>query len=153
MKECPICGKRFVPNSGNQKYCSPKCCRMAETERNIVKIAKRNAIQDKAKRENRNLIVAYGFKCAICGWRLPSNEPLKHGCQLHHIKHVSDGGTNNVSNLILLCPNCHKMAHSGFIPESELRKHTFTKEEVDKISEALKFEMLCNAADSLDDAF
>lgn len=31
--------------------------------------------------------------------------------ELHHIKPVSLGGGNEMSNLRLLCPNCHKMMH------------------------------------------
>ena len=62
---------------------------------------------------------------------------------MHHIKSVADGGTNDETNLVLLCPNCHKMAHSGFLSDEELYKHTFTKEKA-------KEESLKEHFDSLD---
>lgn len=43
-------------------------------------------------------------RCERCGWNLSS-------CDIHHIIPKSDGGTNNRSNLIVLCPNCHRLAH------------------------------------------
>ena len=41
--------------------------------------------------------------------------------QLHHIKQVAEGGTNDIDNIIVLCPNCHTKAHRGLIKESELK--------------------------------
>ena len=29
MKKCQICSRKFSPNSNNQKYCSPKCQKIA----------------------------------------------------------------------------------------------------------------------------
>lgn len=42
------------------------------------------------------------------------------GCEIHHIKPLSEGGDNLSSNLILLCPNCHKQAHAGIISREQL---------------------------------
>lgn len=33
--------------------------------------------------------------------------------QAHHVKRRSDGGTDDLSNLQLLCPNCHATIHLG----------------------------------------
>lgn len=44
------------------------------------------------------------------------------GCELHHIIPISEGGSNEMENLILLCPNCHKEADVGLISEEILRK-------------------------------
>lgn len=44
--------------------------------------------------------------CEICGY------DFKSILQIHHIKPVSLGGTNKKSNLIILCPNCHKIIHA-----------------------------------------
>lgn len=43
--------------------------------------------------------------CAICGW----NEAR---CDIHHIVPKSKGGTNDMDNLICVCPNCHRLCHS-----------------------------------------
>ena len=39
---------------------------------------------------------------------------------LHHIYEVADGGGNEVSNLIALCPTCHGLYHRGHIPRSAI---------------------------------
>jgi hypothetical protein len=40
---------------------------------------------------------------------------------VHHIVHVSDGGGNEPSNLLALCPNCHRLHHQGVIPAESVR--------------------------------
>lgn len=44
--------------------------------------------------------------CVNCG----SSENLSY----HHIVPVSLGGTNNISNIVRLCPTCHDKAHLGY---------------------------------------
>ena len=131
---CEKCGKGFEPRSGSQKYCSPKCARDSSTEKNIGNIRRRSKIQSKI---NPKILAAYGYKCAICGWSLTPSFLAKkylwsHGCEQHHIVPVAEGGTNEESNIILLCPNCHKMAHYGYLTKDELRQHALTKDEVEK---------------------
>lgn len=53
--------------------------------------------------------------CAICGWN-------KASCDVHHIIPVSNGGKNEITNLITLCPNCHRMVHRNLISEEKLKK-------------------------------
>lgn len=43
------------------------------------------------------------------------------GCEMHHIDAVSEGGQHELDNLILLCPNCHKLAHNGILTKDQLR--------------------------------
>lgn len=43
------------------------------------------------------------------------------GLHVHHIMPVSEGGSDNYSNLVALCPNCHHEADRGAIPKNELR--------------------------------
>jgi len=52
--------------------------------------------------------------CEHCGERV--DQP-----HVHHIKPRADGGPNTVSNLIVLCPNCHSKADSGLIARHRLR--------------------------------
>lgn len=40
---------------------------------------------------------------------------------VHHIEPRSEGGPNKPSNLIVLCPNCHRKADNGIISRSKLR--------------------------------
>lgn len=44
--------------------------------------------------------------------------------EIHHITPVSEGGTEEASNLILLCPNHHKQADLGILDRDYLRQQT-----------------------------
>lgn len=46
-------------------------------------------------------------KCELCGWNLKPENAKYTPCELHH----KDGNPHNhsLSNLILLCPNCHSL--------------------------------------------
>ena len=131
IKICPKCGKAFEPQANRQKYCSPLCARNAETERNMPYIKMRSKIKSKI---NTELLEAFDRKCAICGWGLSTDISVKKyrhsgGCQFHHIIPIAQGGTNDEENLILLCPNCHALAHAGILTEEALKTHTMNKDE------------------------
>lgn len=60
--------------------------------------------------------------------------------ELHHIVWVKEGGSNDASNLIALCPNCHSLHTHGHIPASAIRhwkgilhalNHAFSRESMD----------------------
>lgn len=40
---------------------------------------------------------------------------------MHHLEYVSEGGPNDATNLLPLCPNCHALHHRGSIPATSLR--------------------------------
>jgi len=59
---------------------------------------------------------------------------------LHHMVRVADGGKDEATNLLALCPNCHALHHAGEIPTSAIRhwkgvlhalNHAFSKESMD----------------------
>ena len=143
-KLCVVCGKPITGRTGNNvKYCSEHCSRIAQGRKNVKHISKRTA----ALASIRVLVQsAYNYKCAICGWQNTSDEMLNgrgnlsHGCEIHHIVPASKGGTEEWTNLILLCPNHHKQANLGLISESELRALTrpYEKTEKEKLQAALK---------------
>jgi RNA-directed DNA polymerase len=56
----------------------------------------------------RYLWLEQGGKCLICGQALT----LEAGWQMHHLLWRSHGGTDDVDNLVLLHPNCHRQVHS-----------------------------------------
>jgi len=61
----------------------------------------------------------------------------KKDLEVHHIKKVSDGGTHTLSNLIVLCHNCHKnKAHRGSLSATEQRKKI--KQRSKKLQEGIK---------------
>lgn len=52
-----------------------------------------------------------GDKCQMCG--------KKGNLKIHHID--ANPGNNNITNLILLCGNCHDDAHHGVTPKVRLK--------------------------------
>lgn len=48
--------------------------------------------------------------CEGCGWQIPE-QFVSRMMHLHHVTPVSLGGDNNPSNLVVICPNCHAIAH------------------------------------------
>lgn len=53
-------------------------------------------------------------KCECCGDNAPfariDGSPY---LEVHHLKRLTDGGSDRVSNAIALCPNCHRELHYG----------------------------------------
>ena len=143
-KLCVVCGKPITKRtSNNVKYCSEHCARLAQGRKNVKHISERNT----ALSAIRSLVQsAYNYKCAICGWQNTGEEMLNgrgnlsHGCEIHHIVPASKGGTEEWTNLILLCPNHHKQANLGLISESELRALTrpYEKTERERLQAALR---------------
>ena len=53
----------------------------------------------------------YGGRCQICA----CDPPVVYGtglCEAHHVRWLSRGGSDDLSNLALLCPNHHRAVHS-----------------------------------------
>ncbi len=42
--------------------------------------------------------------------------------EVHHLKHLADGGSDTVTNAIALCPNCHREFHYGQSMASKLEE-------------------------------
>jgi len=142
---CPVCGRQFHPTNWNQKYCSTKCARQAQAKQNMSHIVRRSQIKSSIPQR---ILYAFHFQCCVCGWNIPQDfedvdyQP-QHGCEFHHIVPVSKGGENTLDNIVLLCPNCHKMAHAGMFNDDALRKRTKTLEEADEQRERYALEAEC----------
>ncbi len=54
----------------------------------------------------RKILLDRGNKCLKCGWS-------KGRCDIHHVVQKADGGTDNEDNLIIVCPNCHRLIHEN----------------------------------------
>ena len=66
------------------------------------------------------IIARASLSCSICNWNQATGD-------IHHITEVSEGGSNDMSNLIYVCPNCHRCIH-------QLGDRFKTKEELEKLS-------------------
>ena len=53
--------------------------------------------------------------CSNCGWFIEGV-----ACDLHHINERKNGGNNEHTNLTYVCPNCHRLIHSGKIEKEKL---------------------------------
>ena len=42
-------------------------------------------------------------------------------CDIHHIKPIREGGTDDHENLSYLCPNCHRLAHNDKLEEDKIK--------------------------------
>lgn len=82
--------------------------------------------RDRQRRNATNALKSPDDACAVCGWYihtvLRSRNGTGRGVHHHHIVPVSCGGTDDPDNLILLCPNCHALAHNLY-PKCNGRYH------------------------------
>lgn len=113
-KLCRHCGKGFQTASPNASYCSTSC--------------KQKSYRLKSKVEGTNMKYLYKdlqhTPCQICGWK----ESIR---DIHHIIPVSKGGKNLLSNLIVICPNHHRMIHKGLITLEDILRFKEKYEKVD----------------------
>ena len=101
---CEKCGKEFdAPKIRDGRHIHCKDC-----IRKVVHykdINESTSIKELSKRTITKILNRANKGCAICGW----NEST---CDIHHIIPKSKGGTNNNDNLIIVCPNCHRVIHT-----------------------------------------
>ena len=108
---CATCGKSIEvqPNRIKRRpdhYCSKECGREGHRKklRNVLREA--SHWRTLAKRH-------YGGVCVIC--------QFEHAVEVHHIVPRSKGGSDDIENLVPLCPNHHTMAHLGLLSEHDLK--------------------------------
>lgn len=88
-----------------------------ETKEQIVKVRR----LDRAIGESLKLF--YGYRCQICG----DNFAKKYNCviaEAHHIVFFVSSLNNDASNIIVLCPNHHRIIHKAN-PVFEREKYSF----------------------------
>lgn len=102
-KVCSICGKTYA---GNKVTCSRAC---ANTARTGISYTKENSFNKayKGTRLKEKIALRSNGSCERCGEK---NYAI---LQVHHKTERYRGGTDNPSNLELLCPNCHAVHHLG----------------------------------------
>ena len=103
-KQCKICNKQYL---GNKKTCSRAC---ANTVRNGMTYTRENTLNKsyQGKQLKEKLASHRGGICEKC------NESNYAILQIHHKKERHAGGDDCLSNLELLCPNCHMTHHLGY---------------------------------------
>lgn len=103
IKVCKICKGTYV---GNKVTCSRGCANKARTgiiytkENKFNKAYRGTLLKEKVAKKRDGV-------CERCGH---SNYAI---LQIHHITERHKGGTDDLDNLELLCPNCHMAHHHG----------------------------------------
>jgi predicted HNH restriction endonuclease len=85
-------------------FCSDSCqskFRLKEVGASADKIT-----ESRKRSQKKRLKKERGDICEVCNWS-------RGVCDVHHIVPVYKGGSELDSNLIILCPNCHRLAHLG----------------------------------------
>ena len=100
---CKICGHKYI---GAKKTCSRACANTSRTGINYTKENKFNNAYKGTLLKEKVAKMRDGI-CEICGME---NYSI---LQIHHKKERCRGGTDALTNLQLLCPNCHASHHLG----------------------------------------
>jgi hypothetical protein len=83
-----------------------------------------------AARRKQLLLAKRGAKCEVCGFS------CECALEMHHVVRVSDGGTDDDDNLVILCANCHSVAdHLHRAPAWLRSDFPYTDEQYDKLLE------------------
>ena len=100
---CEKCGKTFESTrtfkQNRHIHCSDCIQQYKHSNENP------NTIFDLSKRTISKILKRANVRCSICGWNEAS-------CDIHHIQKKKYGGTDELSNLIIVCPNCHRIIHT-----------------------------------------
>jgi predicted HNH restriction endonuclease len=71
------------------------------------------SIQELSSKTVQKILKRLNLGCSYCGWD-------KTTCDIHHIFGRKIEDPNNHSNLTLLCPNCHRMAHENKLDKNKI---------------------------------
>jgi 5-methylcytosine-specific restriction protein A len=75
---------------------------------------RRRYLMAAAVRRDRDLVEQlrdlYRGECQICGWA-PRSRYGAEICEAHHVRWLSRGGEDALTNLVLVCPNHHRAIH------------------------------------------
>lgn len=105
LKSCTVCGKKLPHQERRYKLrtCSDECRTATKTGRKRVEPG--TPLGTNKQNFKRVFAPTRGNCCQLCGF---SNIKI---LQVHQVVPQSKGGTDELSNLLLVCPNCHAEVH------------------------------------------
>lgn len=107
-KPCEECGESFTFYSSvrpNGRYCSLKCKNKAHSKRMT---GRRQHTYTRVSTFRKGVRYFFYDRCSLCGW---DEAP----CDVAHILSRKDGGSDELDNVTMLCPNHHRMYDCGLI--------------------------------------
>lgn len=106
---CSICGTEILAGS-NKTHCSRACSNKARVG---IKYGRpQKTYSNNIPSYRKELIALREESCELCGY---NDQPQI--LIVHHILERKNGGTNDITNLQLICPNCHALQHYGKLGE------------------------------------
>jgi 5-methylcytosine-specific restriction endonuclease McrA len=80
---------------------------------NIRSVEKQFKYRNSPKKRFEAIVLDADSKCKLCGidGSFDGNNGLSF-LEMHHIKPLSKGGVDEIDNIVVLCPNCHKMVEN-----------------------------------------
>lgn len=108
---CIICGNKYKKGL-HKKTCSRACSnklRIGNKYNQVGRVSKDKVKTNRALKIR--LIELRGAKCERCPY---SKVKILH---VHHKIRRADGGSNDIDNLELVCPNCHSEEHYSDIDD------------------------------------
>lgn len=106
---CITCNKQFEGKIKNGRYVKCQSCRKVR----VIKDLDNASIKDLSSRTVAKILKRANIGCSMCGWD-------EAALDLHHIVERKHGGLDTMENLIAICPNCHRKAHSKKYTKEQL---------------------------------
>lgn len=112
---CPKCGKPYPIGGRCPRCAAPKATHGARSrEQERLRFAEnpwRRRYDTAAYRKARQLVIErQGGRCAACGRQVAARSGGRWAVTyggVHHIRPLSQGGSDGAGNLVLLCAACH----------------------------------------------
>lgn len=80
-----------------------------ETIRSAERVSRHRRFSSELRKQ---AILKAGSKCQLCHIEGSFDETNETSfLEIHHIRPLSKGGENALENIVVLCPNCHKIVH------------------------------------------
>jgi 5-methylcytosine-specific restriction endonuclease McrA len=112
-KACEVCGTKFSYYASvrpQAAYCSASCKSTGHSRRLYGVLSP----SGKGSTYRKGIRGKFLDRCALCGWNEGPND-------VAHIVARKDGGANTFENVIMLCPNHHRLFDSGQIAVEAIR--------------------------------
>ena len=103
--KCEKCGNIFHTKDYSRRFCFD--C-LPTTIKHTPGKKDPKSILDVSKRTTMKILKRMNLPCSCCSFHLDGIQ-----LDIHHIVPKSKGGTDDMSNLTYICPNCHRIAHTN----------------------------------------